>query len=484
MLITGKDAGLRAAIAKAEGDSIKLAKVMEAQAKRVKEAWASLGMSMSLYVTAPILAGFAVASKAASEAEDAQAELAAALSRTGEASTATMNRLREYAESVMKTTIYDDEAIISGMAYAKNLGVQTSQLEETAKAAIGLAAKYRLDVNTAFMLLGRASQGATSMLGRYGIVLDQNMTKAQKFAAVLKLGTEAFSLAEARARTISGRFEQFKVALQECAEAFGAALLPIMNIFLGVIKPMVDWFSNLHPVIKAFILVIGGIAAAIGPAILAISALASAWQILSKSAVAAMVAQLVATQRWALVAAAVAAVTGAVLLVSKAMGDGYASMDKYLKELNKQAKGAVKSVGDVGAAAKKQSEASAHAGEEARKAADAVTLKYRDQAQSIWAIYEGLKSAREEDEKRQRAAIGWKSLGDIWKGAAEQGALHRFGPQSSYREKIGGRGAGQAVEPGAWNEAMAIWRRQEASQKRMDNFLAAIADTLRTGALA
>jgi hypothetical protein len=110
------------------------------------------------------------------------------------------------------------------MAYATNLGVTRDRLKEATKAAIGLAAKYKLDLQTAFMLIGRASKGQTQMLTRYGIVLGDTLTEQEKFNEILRLGAEAFGLATAEANTLQGSAEQLKNAWGDLKEAIGEGL--------------------------------------------------------------------------------------------------------------------------------------------------------------------------------------------------------------------------------------------------------------------
>jgi len=94
--------------------------------------------------------------------------------------------MKKYAATLQSMTIYGDEQILSQMAYGANLGITTEKLQAATKAAIGLAAKFRLDLSSAMMLVGRASQGQTQLLTRYGIVLDETLTPQEKFNELLK----------------------------------------------------------------------------------------------------------------------------------------------------------------------------------------------------------------------------------------------------------------------------------------------------------
>jgi hypothetical protein len=154
------------------------------------------------------------------EQENAERSLMAA---TGES----IAQFKKYAAGIQKLTIYGDEQILSQMAYAKNLGVTTDQLEEATTAAVGLAAKYRLDLATSMMLVGRASQGQTQMLTRYGIVLSESLSAQEKFNAVLRIGAENFKLAEAETETLQGTWRRFANNAGDFAETIVGAWVDV-----------------------------------------------------------------------------------------------------------------------------------------------------------------------------------------------------------------------------------------------------------------
>ena len=137
-----------------------------------------------------------------------------------------ISAMKMYAAEMQKQTIYGDELILSQMAYGKNLGINTEQLEAATTAAIGLAAKYRLELNSAMMLVGRAALGQTQMLTRYGIVLDETLGPQEKFSALLKIGAENFHLAIAETETAAGAIAQFKNAIGDLSESLAEPFLP------------------------------------------------------------------------------------------------------------------------------------------------------------------------------------------------------------------------------------------------------------------
>jgi hypothetical protein len=132
-----------------------------------------------------------------------------------------MGNLKQFSTEMQRLTIYSDEQVLSEMAYAQNLGVTTNELKQATMAAAGLAAKYRLDLSTAMMLVGRAHEGQTAMMSRYGIILDDTMTAQEKYNKIIQIGLDNFRLAAEQANSASGSWKQIKNELGEVAEALG-----------------------------------------------------------------------------------------------------------------------------------------------------------------------------------------------------------------------------------------------------------------------
>ena len=274
--IIGRDTGLAKAMGKAEKDVNSSTAKMQARLKAFGDGMKVIGAKMSLAVTAPIVAMAGVSVKAFAEEEDALNRLDAALTNTGSMAEGAMDRYRAFASEVQKATVYGDELIISTMAYGHNLGIQASQLEDAAKAAAGLAAKYKLDLNTAMMLLGRASQGNTMMLKRYGIQLDETLSPQEKFNQLLEIGAKNFGLAEAEARTTSGQLKQLKNQFGDLQEEIGAALAPSLLAFVEKLKSVVTWFQKLSDGQKKMLVYTAAVAALLGPVVVLFGQLALA----------------------------------------------------------------------------------------------------------------------------------------------------------------------------------------------------------------
>jgi TP901 family phage tail tape measure protein len=93
--------------------------------------------------------------------------------------------------------------------------------------------------------------------------------------AVTKQGV-AQELADARMSGTAGAIEQLKGSLETAALTIGEALAPAIRTVAGFIKDLADRFTSLSPQAQTIIMVIAGIAAAIGPLLVVAGSLVSA----------------------------------------------------------------------------------------------------------------------------------------------------------------------------------------------------------------
>jgi hypothetical protein len=174
-------------------------------------------------------------------------DLAIALKSVGENVDLYLPGFQKFANEMESITTHSNEAIMASMAYAQVMGIQTKQLEETTRAAIGLSAKLGIGLSGAMQLLIRASHGSTQRLKMYGIELDQNATKQQKFARLLKIGAEAMPLAEGKANTLSGQLTILKNAWGGMLAEVGHGLSePLKGTGESAVKAVSAWTAALE----------------------------------------------------------------------------------------------------------------------------------------------------------------------------------------------------------------------------------------------
>ena len=138
--------------------------------------------------------------------------------------------------------VYGDELLMTSMAQMQNIArfSNIDTLKGATKAAIGLSAAFGIDLATAMDLIGKAAAGNTSMLGRYGIVLDETASQAEKFNQVVSIGSGYFSIAEEQAASSIGAITQLKNAWGDLQEILAEGIVPILSDLANAMKPVIE----------------------------------------------------------------------------------------------------------------------------------------------------------------------------------------------------------------------------------------------------
>ena len=157
-----------------------------------------------------------------------------------------------------------------------------------------LTAMYGGTTQDAVRALTGALKGNNTMLDNYGMAVNdalvktralelgliaqgEEMTLAARQAATLSLIWEQSAAAQGQAAReaegASGSMRALQVEVKNLATSFGEILLPIITPIVSGIADMVNKIGSLSPELQKTIVVIGGIAAAIGPLMLGLGSL-------------------------------------------------------------------------------------------------------------------------------------------------------------------------------------------------------------------
>jgi TP901 family phage tail tape measure protein len=118
--------------------------------------------------------------------------------------------------------------------------------------------------------------GSTEAVSAANIIAG---TGAEKFATELDRQANAAGATQkafdVMQKSTAQQFQKTTTMLQNIAIALGDKLLPLFNDFLGVIQDVLMWFDGLSDTWQNAILIIAGIAAAVGPVLLVLGKLAT-----------------------------------------------------------------------------------------------------------------------------------------------------------------------------------------------------------------
>jgi len=275
-------------------------KTAESVSKRLKSVGGGLsqfGRSLSLRVTAPIAGAFTLAALAMDKQVKAEAQLNAVIRSTGGSANVTAEHVKALGAEIQKTTRFGDEQVIAmsnivlTFKQIANAGEGSLAIfDRTVQATTDLAAAMGTDLQSAALQLGKALNdpiGQIGALSRTGITF----TKEQK--AMIKSLAESGRLAEAQALILDELESEFggvaaalrKVglgplvagfnSLGDAMEEFGKIMQPTIESFGKFLEDIAAKLQALSPETKKFLLIAAALAAALGPVLIAVGALAT-----------------------------------------------------------------------------------------------------------------------------------------------------------------------------------------------------------------
>jgi hypothetical protein len=143
------------------------------------------GIGAAIVGVGELVQGLQASVQVASDSQSAWAMLQQSLHLTGDAWAAQQPQIQNFVSGLEKVTTVSQTAAVGGLQLLATYGMSATQAEEAMGVAADLSAAKHLDLNTAVNLVGKAFDGVTTTLSRYGIII-QTTAKAN---ADLKQGT-------------------------------------------------------------------------------------------------------------------------------------------------------------------------------------------------------------------------------------------------------------------------------------------------------
>ena len=211
--------------------------------KKAGVAFAAAAAAAGAYATKLAVDGV----KAAIEDEQAQTQLALALEN---ATGATNAQIKATEDSILQmslaTGVADDKLRPALGRLVRSTG-DITKAQDLLAIALDVSTATGKPLEAVANSLGKAYDGNTSALGKLGLGLDAAELKTMTFTEVQGKLTELFGgAAAANADNYAGKIARVQIAFDEAKETLGAALLPILDKFLGFIN------ENALPAIQAF----------------------------------------------------------------------------------------------------------------------------------------------------------------------------------------------------------------------------------------
>jgi len=186
-----------------------------------------------------------------------------------------------FASSMQQVTNFEDDKLLSLMAkLSQTFKLNKDEIQQLVPVLLDFTEANKatgMSVESAFDLMGRALNGHTEMLGRYGIELDDTRLKTEGVSYLVeKLGADyggtATALADLRLQNAN--------AWGDIQETVGDMLTTLINPLLKGLKLLMDAYNSLSPVMKGFVAGIVIAIPIIGTVTTAVTALTAAYHAL------------------------------------------------------------------------------------------------------------------------------------------------------------------------------------------------------------
>lgn len=243
------------------------AQQVEKDMGRLEKKLTSVGKSLSMKLTAPLMALGAVSLNNADVQQQAEARLLTALKGRSDV----QQRLLTQASELQSRSILGDEVIIGQQAYLASLGMTEAQIGKVIEAAAQLSVATGMTLESAVKNLAKTFGGLTGELGESIPKLKEFTTEQLKNGEAVDFILENYKgFAETAAKEGLGAVKQLKNAWGDFLEQIGSTMLPAVNNLAQALSRAVGVLQSMSPLSQKLIIAIGGIAAAIGPLSLAI----------------------------------------------------------------------------------------------------------------------------------------------------------------------------------------------------------------------
>lgn len=225
-----------------------------------------VGLGLTAGVTAPLIAGFGAAAKAAVEDADATSRLAEALRGAAGATDAQVESTEAWISKQLESKGFTDDQLRPAIERAVRSTKDLGEAQGIVTVAMDIATRTGKSLEEVTAALGKASDGQLKPLRDLGVELKDGEGKARAFDDVLaELNVTFGGASAAAADTTAGKMKIANAQFGEAVEMIGANLLPVMGTLAEVAGSVSGAFAGMSPEMQKVIVYSGLALAAIGP---------------------------------------------------------------------------------------------------------------------------------------------------------------------------------------------------------------------------
>lgn len=199
------------------------------------------------------------------EAESANKRLGIALKNAGLTSSETKREMIELADRVRDLTGADAEEVKGIESLLVSMGARKEQVERLTIACYDLAAGMGdKGASGAAMLLGRALEGETGSLSRWGIVVSENATSTQKFSEAITQIESRFGGMSRLGSSTGSELKRLQSNVRELKEELGRALVEAIDPAVRGLTQLTRAGAGMNFAGASQLMQVGGVAVAGG----------------------------------------------------------------------------------------------------------------------------------------------------------------------------------------------------------------------------
>lgn len=201
--------------------------------------------------------------QAADESEQANLRLTNTLKNAPQLAGKTAKAFTDLATQIRKTTVVDDEAVISVEAFLGSIGRTQDEILTLTPLIVDLSRKTGVDLDTAARAVSKSVDGTGRALRGMGVDVDATKIKTDGFDETVRaLERSVGGFAEGEAKTFSGQIAQLKNEFGELSEGVGVGVVEAFRAAIGPLTTVSETFQKLDPDTQSLIGKFGGMGVA------------------------------------------------------------------------------------------------------------------------------------------------------------------------------------------------------------------------------
>lgn len=164
------------------------------------------------------------------------------------------DQMSEFAQNMQSLTNFEGDQLLALMSkLSQTFHMNTSDIQDLVPAILDFAEANKatgMTVESAFDLMGRAINGHTEMLGRYGIELDDIRLKEEGVSYLVEKLTSDYG---GTAKALADLRIQNKNTWGDVQESLGDMLNVLITPILSGLKSLFEGYQKLSPLMKGFV---------------------------------------------------------------------------------------------------------------------------------------------------------------------------------------------------------------------------------------